>query len=221
MGSPLRKPVVVGSEVGTPRTPLFGEKREERRPTLKGFGSVRTPSWRKEEEEVKEGTPVPVAAPTKRFGDLQQQQQQQQQSFALRAALDPAIAATLAAAEVPPTPAVQGSKRRTLSSQAASESGDKRRAVSSEAEERPRSAVRVAGETGLPGAFPGQEEEEEEGVKLRRSKRPGSVEGRRKVEKLPVRRSSRLGTPVEEKEGGGRKTPARRRGKKVEDVEEE
>lgn len=229
MGSPLRKPVSAGNEFGSPRTPLFGDKREERRPTLKGFGSVRTPSWKKDEvEEEREETPVPVLPTTKRFGDLQQQQQQ---SFALRAAHDPAIAATLAAAEAPPIPAAASSKRRTFSSQGASASGDKRRAVSSEVEERPSGAVRLGGEsTGLPGAFPGQqvEEEEEGGIKLRRSKRAGSATAgvataRRKAEKTPVRRSSRLGTPVgeEKEEIGARKAGARRRGKKVEDVVEE
>ncbi|GAA6027496.1 hypothetical protein JCM8097_007890 [Rhodosporidiobolus ruineniae] len=134
---------------------------------------------KKEKQQEKKASPPPPAA-------KEEPQQEQDDDFAARAARDPAIAATIAAAESPSSrqpapsssssasqskPAPSAAKRATRTSRTSGR-GDKRRAVSVEPHEAASSrARRTAGrerpDEGRtvklpPGAFPGQSEDEAE-----------------------------------------------------------
>lgn len=182
------------------------QARKERKATLSGFGSVRLQgpgnygfgspaskvdgsSWRGDAEvhaEDDRDEDMFSPPPPDTFSNIQRQQQVSSSSslpFEIRATLDPVIASTIAAAN--PSPSAPP-KRRTFSSQQlrtqTSTSGDKRRAVSTEAEDRPSSSIGVgSSSTGFPGAFPGNERDEEED----RSPEPEAAK------KKPIRRSVR------------------------------
>lgn len=129
------------------------------KPTLSGFGSVRQPFAI---TSYGRATPVkPVSAPS------QHEVEEESEEFGYRAANDPSIAATIAAATThataqqstaPPT----GSKRRNVSNSGTQSQREKRRAVSTEAEDRPRAEGPPEGSKSKvpPGAFPGQAEED-------------------------------------------------------------
>ena len=158
---------------------LFGVSNgnEGRKPTLTGFGSMRLPAGM--------GTPSRDTTIMDNGNSLRPRGQEEESSsdeevgnntFAHQAIRDPAIAATLAAANASTQKranAIQTlNKRRNFSSQNSlvDSTAEKKRAVSVEAEDRPSSSVRTSNgavrsstrTSRPPGGFPGHSEEDDE-----------------------------------------------------------
>ncbi|GAA5849420.1 hypothetical protein JCM8547_000441 [Rhodosporidiobolus lusitaniae] len=199
------------------------------KPTLSGFGTIRqaptqplqqphaTPkassrqASRRFEPEPKEDEEMAEAgAPAQQHEQDHDEEEQQDYAFALRAAQDPAIAATIAAASAPPPRQLSSSstsqtpKRSRVSNGAgardrARQRGDKRRAVSVEPAEE--GGERKGGKAGRkveertavklpPGAFPGQDEEEEREEQQDETEEQEKPEPKRRTSRTPARSSS-------------------------------
>ncbi|BGO99464.1 Proteophosphoglycan ppg4 [Rhodotorula toruloides] len=145
------------------------------KPTLTGFGSVRQTPARTPAQGPRRLMPLtpPSASEDEEMRDARQESPKRKENgkdekdeFARRAALDPAIARTIAAAAepsspkpAPPSTAKRVSRRSAPARGGAGARGDKRRAVQGQ----PPNEDRVDEERTVrlpPGAFPGQSEDE-------------------------------------------------------------
>lgn len=170
--SSARKPTLSGFGSVRQQASAYGKARDESL-TLFGPGGKLRYDEEMEIDDEEEGAPHAHAD--------EHEEQEEKHSFGFRAAQDPAIAATIAAA-TPSAPAVStASKRRNHSSAAATT--EKRRAISTEPEDRrPTGAVQTGGKEratrssrmtasatkgkatpAFPGGFPGERDAESDG----------------------------------------------------------